>query len=155
MTTDLARLLSETVVALFRANGKMLEWGDAFTAPAGLTSARWQILGAIARAGRHQTAPHIAEQMGITRQGAQKQLNLLIADGLIERLPNPAHQRSPQYRLTEAGASLFERVNAAWQAHAARTGDAFSAEALEITLRTLDAISRLHGVPARGDHDAA
>lgn len=153
MQTEISRLISETVVALFQANGKMLEWGDAFTAPFGLTSARWQILGAIAWAGQKQTAPQIAEQMGVSRQGAQKQLNLLSEDGLIEKLPNPSHQRSPHYRLTEKGSALFDRVNLAWQAHATKTGEAFSAQDLETTLRTLNLISRLHGMPAQGEHD--
>jgi len=153
MQTEISRLISETVVALFQGNGKMLEWGDAFTAPFGLTSARWQILGAIAWAGQKQTAPQIAEQMGVSRQGAQKQLNLLADDGLIEKLPNPSHQRSPHYRLTEKGSSLFDRVNQAWQAYATKIGEAFSAQDLETTLRTLDLISQLHGMPAQGEHD--
>lgn len=153
MHSEISGLISETVVALFQANGKMLEWGDAFTAPFGLTSARWQILGAIAWAGQKQTAPQIAEQMGISRQGAQKQLNLLVDDDLIEKLSNPSHQRSPHYRLTGKGSSLFARVNLAWQAHATKTGDAFSAQDLETTLRTLKLISRLHGVAAQGEHD--
>lgn len=153
MPTDISRLLSETVVSLFQANGRLLEWGDAFTAPYGLTSARWQILGAIAWAGQKQTAPQIAEQMGVSRQGAQKQLNLLVDDGLIERLPNPSHQRSPHYQLTEKGSALFARVNQAWQAHATKAGEAFSAQELETTLRTLSLISRLHDSPAQGEHD--
>lgn len=153
MQAEISRLMSETVVALFQANGKMLEWGDAFTTPYGLTSARWQILGAIAWAGQKQTAPQIAEQMGVSRQGAQKQLNLLAEDGLIEKLPNPSHQRSPHYRLTDKGSVLFERVNQAWQSHAAKTGEAFSTQDLEITLRTLNLISQLHGVSAQGEHD--
>jgi len=154
MSTTVAQLVSETVVALFQANGKMLEWGDAFAASFGLTSARWQILGAIARAGQKQTAPQIAEQMGVSRQGAQKQLNLLVDDGLIERLPNPSHQRSPHYRLTEAGSALFEQVNAAWQLHAAESSRAFTASDLKATLRTLNVISRLHGAPDQGERDA-
>lgn len=153
MQTEISRLISETVVALFQANGKMLEWGDAFTAPFGLTSARWQILGAIAWAGQKQTAPQIAEQMGVSRQGAQKQLNLLADDGLIEKLPNPSHRRSPHYRLTEKGNALFDKVNQAWQAHASKTGEAFSAQDLETTLRTLSLISQLHGMPTQGEHD--
>jgi DNA-binding MarR family transcriptional regulator len=153
MQTQVSRLISETVVAIFQANGKMLEWGDAFTAPFGLTSARWQILGAIALAGQKQTAPQIAEQMGVSRQGAQKQLNLLADDGLVEKLANPFHQRSPQYRLTKKGSSLFHRVNQAWQTFATKTGKAFSAQDLETTLRSLNLISRLHGMPAQGEHD--
>jgi len=153
MQKEISQVMSETVVALFQANGKMLEWGDAFTAPFGLTSARWQILGAIALAGQKQTAPQIAEQMGVSRQGAQKQLNLLVEDGLIEKLSNPSHQRSPHYHLTDNGGALFERVNQAWQAHASKIGDAFSAQDLETTFRTLNLISRLHGVSAQGEHD--
>jgi len=153
MQTEISRLISETVVALFQANGKMLEWGDAFTAPFGLTSARWQILGAIAWAGQKQTAPQIAEQMGVSRQGAQKQLNLLADDGLIEKLPNPSHQRSPHYHLTEKGRLLFVRVDLAWQAHADKASEAFSTQDLEITLRTLSLISRIHGVAIQGEHD--
>ncbi|MQY52143.1 winged helix-turn-helix transcriptional regulator [Rhodocyclus tenuis] len=153
MQTEISRLVSQTVVALFQANGKMLEWGDAFTTPYGLTSARWQILGAIAWAGQKQTAPQIAEQMGVSRQGAQKQLNLLAEAGMIEKFPNPSHQRSPHYCLTEKGCALFERVNQAWQLHAAKTGEAFSAQDLETTLRTLDLISQLHGVSVQGEHD--
>jgi DNA-binding MarR family transcriptional regulator len=153
MQTEISRLMSETVVALFQANGKMLEWGDAFTAPFGLTSARWQILGAISWAGQKQTAPQIAEQMGVSRQGAQKQLNLLTEDGLIEKLPNPCHRRSPHYHLTGKGSALFEKVNHAWQTHATKTEDAFSAQDLETTLRTLNLISRLHGVSVQGEHD--
>lgn len=153
MQQKISRLISETVVALFQANGKMLEWGDAFAAPFGLTSARWQILGAIAWAGQKQTAPQIAEQMGVSRQGAQKQLNLLVEDGLIEKIPNPSHQRSPHYHLTDKGNSLFQRVNLAWDTHATETGEVFSAHDLETTLRTLNQLAHLHGVPAQGEHD--
>lgn len=153
MQKVISQLMSETVVALFQANGKMLEWGDTFTAPFGLTSARWQILGAIAWAGQKQTAPQIAEQMGVSRQGAQKQLNLLTEDGLIEKLPNPSHQRSPHYHLTEKGRLLFGRVNLAWQAHADKVGEKFSTQDLEITLCSLNLISRLHGMAPQGEHD--
>lgn len=153
MQSEISRLISETVVALFQANGKLLEWGDTFTAPFGLTSARWQILGAIAWAGQKQTAPQTAEQISVSRQGAQKQLNLLVEDGLLEKLPNPAHQRSPHYHLTERGNALFQQVNSAWEAHATKTGEQFSAHDLEMTLRTLDRLTKLHDMPAQEDHD--
>lgn len=153
MQQEISQLISETVVAIFQANGKMLEWGNTFSAPFGLTSARWQILGAIAWVGQKQTAPQIADQMGVSRQGAQKQLNLLVGDGLIEKFPNPSHQRSPHYHLTDKGATLFQQVNSAWEAHAAKTGEMFSAHDLGITLRTLNQLAKLHGVPARGEYD--
>ncbi|MEW9899061.1 MarR family winged helix-turn-helix transcriptional regulator [Chitinivorax sp. PXF-14] len=153
MQAKTTQLISETVLALFHANGKMLEWGDAFTAPFNLTSARWQILGAIAWAGQEQTAPQIAEQMGVSRQGAQKQLNLLVEDGLIEKRPNPSHQRSPRYYLTEKGDSLFQRVNLAWEKHAAKIAEAFSENDIATTQRTLAQLAKLHCVPVRGERD--
>lgn len=144
MHTNIAQLISEAVVALFNANGKLLEWGDAFTSPYGLTSARWQILGAIARAGQAQTAPQIGEQMGISRQGVQKQLNLLTADGLVEKHPNPAHQRSPLYQLSMSGQARFSQINQAWEAHASTLGDRFSTDALAGMLHTLRQLAAAH-----------
>lgn len=153
MSPEIIRLMSETVVALFKANGRMLEWGDGFTASFGLTSARWQILGAIALAGQKQTAPQIAEQMGISRQGAQKQLNLLVEDGLIEKLPNPSHLRSPQYHLTDKGNARFQQVNSAWESHATNIGKQFSAGDLETTLRVLSQLAKIHGLAIQGEDD--
>lgn len=149
MQSEITRLISETVVAVFQANGRMLEWGDTFTAPFGLTSARWQILGAIAWARQKPTAPQIAGQMGISRQGAQKQLNLLVNDGLIEKLANPAHRRSPVYRLSAAGRVLFERVSASWESHTKAIGERFSASNLETTLCVLNELVNLHAQPAQ------
>ena len=42
-----ASLLSELVVQIFRVNGALTAWGDRFAAESGLTTARWQVLGAI------------------------------------------------------------------------------------------------------------
>ena len=153
MKPEITQLMSETVFAIFQLNGRLLDWGDAFTAPFGLTSARWQILGAIARAGQKLTTPQIAERMGISRQGAQKQLNLLIDDGLIEKLPNPAHLRSPHYHLTRQGQALFQQVVAAWESHAATTGQHFSPSELETTLRVLGKLVNLHSQAGQGEEN--
>lgn len=151
MNADNTQLLSETVVAIFRANGRLLEWGDSFAAPFGLTSARWQMLGALAWAGQKLTAPQLAEHMGVSRQGAQKQLNLLLADGFVEKHANPGHQRSPQYRLSLAGETLYMSVNSAWEAHALAAGQQFSGADLATTLRVLDRLAGLHNQPAPGE----
>ena len=76
------------------------------------------MLGALALGDGPASAPQIAEAMGVTRQGAQKQIHLLVQDGLIEAQPNPAHKRSPRYVLTEAGRRVYARVEQQWQAHA-------------------------------------
>ena len=89
MKQNKSDILTDLVLAVFRLNGAMINWGDDFSASAGLSSARWQMLGAIALAERPLSAPQIAERMGVTRQGAQKQLNLLAEAGLIELIANP------------------------------------------------------------------
>ncbi|MDR2992185.1 MAG: MarR family transcriptional regulator, partial [Burkholderiaceae bacterium] len=106
VSTDIAALTALTL-AVFRLNGALLQWGDLLVAPLGLTSARWQMLGAIALAGRSLTAPQVGAAMGVTRQGAQKQLNVLLKLDLVETLTNPAHKRSPLYALTARGRRLY------------------------------------------------
>ena len=102
-----AVILTEIMLTVFRVNGRLLEKGDQLVEPLNLTSARWQVLGAVALAGKPLSAPQIAEAMGMTRQGAQKQLNVLEQFGFFERSSNPRHQRSPLYDLTELGLSLI------------------------------------------------
>ena len=46
MSADVA--LTELILETFRLNGRLLAAGDALVRDLGLTSARWQILGAIA-----------------------------------------------------------------------------------------------------------
>ena len=67
--------LSRITTEIFYINGLLLAWGDRFAADLGLTSARWQMLGALAHAAEAQTSPQLGERMGMSRQGAQKQLN--------------------------------------------------------------------------------
>ena len=155
MVQEASQVLSDTVVAVFRANGCLLEWGDAFAEPLGVTSARWQILGALAQAGGPLTAPQMGARMGVSRQGPQKQLNLLVADGLMEKRPNPAHARSPLYYLTPAGGALFARIDQAWKEHTRSVAQEFSPEELAITLKVLEALAARHRRSASGDdHDA-
>src|SRR5262249_24457009 len=108
--------LTDVILLVFRVNGQLLEAGDRLVEHLQLTSAWWQMLGAVARSPSPRTAPLLAAAMGVTRQGAQKQLNLLLDGGLVTAEPNPGHARSPRYVLTRKGASLYvatERVQRA------------------------------------------
>lgn len=102
--------VTEIILSVFRLNAQLLEQGDRLVQPLSLTSARWQVLGAIAMAGEPQTAPQIAAAMGVTRQGVQKQLNLAVAEGLIESHPNPRHQRSPLLALSAKGQAAYDEA---------------------------------------------
>lgn len=134
--------ITQTALTVFRLNGELLHWGDRLVEPLGLTSARWQMLGAIALADAPLTAPQVGEAMGVTRQGAQKQLNLLCEEGMLEARPNPAHKRSPLYRLTPKGRALYAQADALWNAQAAQLAAAIPADQLEATMQTLVGILR-------------
>lgn len=147
-----AAILTEIMLTVFRVNGRLLEKGDQLVEPLNLTSARWQVLGAVALAGKPLSAPQIAEVMGITRQGAQKQLNKLEEDGFFEQSLNPRHQRSPLYALTELGSRTFVKAMALEAAWANALVAGLPLQALKKTLQTLNAVyERLDSpVPKKG-----
>jgi DNA-binding MarR family transcriptional regulator len=101
---------TEVVLSTFRANGLFLAAGDLLAAGEGLTSARWQVLGALALAGRPLTVPQIARRMGLTRQSVQASVNRLLGDALVETAENPDHRRSPLIRLTDRGSVRYAAV---------------------------------------------
>jgi DNA-binding MarR family transcriptional regulator len=116
MTAEPARTLeghaaTDVVLATFRANGLLLAAGHRLAAPEGLTAARWQVLGAVALAGRPLTVPQIARRMGLTRQAVQASVNQLLAKALVEIGENVDHRRSPLIRLTELGRQRFAAVD--------------------------------------------
>lgn len=98
------------VLSTFRANGLFLAAGDLLAAKEGLTSARWQVMGAVALAGRPLTVPQVARRMGLTRQSVQASVNRLLGDGLVQTNSNPDHRRSPLIRLTELGSKRYAAV---------------------------------------------
>ncbi len=56
----LRRAWTGLVIEVFRMNGDLLAAGDALVGDLGLTSARWQVLGAIALFARAAAVAHIA-----------------------------------------------------------------------------------------------
>ena len=129
-------------LTVFRLNGVLLHWGDRLVEPLGLTSARWQMLGAIALADTPLTAPQVGLAMGVSRQGALKQLNLLVEQGLIEARINPTHRRSPLYALTPLGLQLYQQADALWLTYAAELAERIPAAQVHAAARTLE--SMLH-----------
>ena len=67
--------LTDLVLAVFRLNGRLLAAGDHLVSDLGLTSARWQVLGAIALAPSPQPVAWLARSMGLNRQGVQRIVN--------------------------------------------------------------------------------
>lgn len=104
--------MTRLILEVFRLNGQLLAAGDRLTADLGLTSARWQVLGAVALSGEPATVPVIARNMGLTRQAVQRVVNDLAARGLVELIPNPHHKRAKLVRLTAAGERAYDEATA-------------------------------------------
>src|SRR6516165_11921207 len=99
------------VLEIFRVNGLVLADGNRLAMAEGLTAARWQVLGAVALAGRPITVPQIARRMGLTRQAVQVTVNQLRGDALVETSDNLDHRRSPLINLTERGRQKYAALD--------------------------------------------
>ncbi|WEE75678.1 MarR family winged helix-turn-helix transcriptional regulator [Comamonas testosteroni] len=139
--------LTSTTLAVFRLNGLLIHWGDRFSESQGLTSARWQMLGALALADQALSAPQIGDRMGVTRQAAQRQLNLLLDEGMVEALANPQHKRSPLYALTPQGCKAYDALDQRWQAHVKQLSRHFEEADLVTTLNVLQSLAAAHATP--------
>src|SRR5215469_15837861 len=99
--------LGTFIIELFRLNGVLLSEGDRITRDLGLSSARWQVLGALELAARPQSVAQIARNMGLTRQSVQRVANDLHDDGLIAFEDNPEHRRAKNAFVTAQGRKAF------------------------------------------------
>lgn len=100
--------MTQLILETFRLNGCLLIAGDALVADIGLTSARWQVLGAVALSPVPLPVAHIARNMGLTRQAVQRLANEMERDGLVRFAPNPHHQRAKLVLLTPRGKSAYD-----------------------------------------------
>src|SRR3712207_7347407 len=95
--------VTELILETFRLNGRLLAAGDALVRDLGLTSARWQVLGAVAMSPAPLPVSHIARNMGLSRQNVQRLANELEAQGIIRFAANP-HQDRKSTRLNSSHA---------------------------------------------------
>lgn len=115
--TPSGEAVSALIRAVFRLNGQLLTAGDRLVASLGLTSARWQILGAIIYAEYPQPVAWLARDLGANRQNVQRIVNDLQEAGLVAFEPNPHHRRAQLVVLTEKGKRTFDaavRLQAPW-----------------------------------------
>lgn len=98
------------VLEVFRLNGRFIAAGNALGRDLDLTSARWQVLGAIALEGRALTVAEIARAMGLTRQGVQRVVDDLEEAGMVARNDHPTHRRARLVDLTAQGRSRYAAI---------------------------------------------
>jgi len=101
--------MTELVLEIFRMNGLLLAVGDGLTRELGLTSARWQVLGALVDG--PLTVAQIARNMGLKRQSVQRLVDVLSEQGILIFEGNPHHRRAKLVRLTEAGRCKYDQIS--------------------------------------------
>ena len=106
--TPAGEALTDLMLDLFRLNSLLLTSGDRLVAGLGLTSARWQILGAIVTADRPQPVAWLARNLGANRQNVQRIVNDLHKEGLVAFGANPHHRRAQLVVLTDKGKRAFD-----------------------------------------------
>lgn len=103
----------DLALAVFETNGRLVDAGNALVRPAGLTTAWWQVLGALGYSSHPLPVAHIARNMGLTRQAVQRVVDLLVDHGLVEQRPNPHHQRAKLIVLTPEGRAALTKAEQA------------------------------------------
>ena len=130
---------SRTALGVFRLNGRFLSVAEELAGPAGLTAARWQVLGAVLT--EPLPVSGIARAMGITRQSVQRIADLLVDQGLAEYVANPAHRRAKLLRPTVEGRAAVSRIDPAHAEFAARLAEELGEEQFARTVQVLERLA--------------
>lgn len=149
----LRRALSGLVIEVFRLNGDLIEAGDELVHDLGLTSARWQVLGAIALSPVSLPVAHIARNMGLARQSVQRVVDDMQAEGLVQLEPNPHHRRAPLVAMTPQGEAAYRQATARKDLWADALTEGLAPEAIEAAATLLHALQQRIG--ASGNHIAS
>jgi len=138
--------LTDLILTMFRANNLTLTWGDRLVAPFGLTSARWQILGAIVFSERSQPVAWIARDLGANRQNVQRIVNDLHKEGIVVFEPNPHHKRAHLVVLTEKGRRAYEAALSVYYPKVGKLAEGLSLEEIRTAHRVVATLrDRLEG----------
>jgi DNA-binding MarR family transcriptional regulator len=145
--------VSELIVAIFRLNGRLLVAGDRLVAALGLTGARWQVLGAIASSPVPEPVARLARSMGLNRQGVQRIVGELVAEGFVELKDNPHHRSAKLVMMTAKGVQAYDaalRVQAPW---VNMLGEGIDPKGIEEAGKVLDGLRRRleHSSPDAAD----
>lgn len=127
--TTAGRAFTELIMETFRFNGRLLSAGDRLTKPVGLTSSRWQVLGAIEA--QSLSVAQIARSMGLARQNVQRLANALAEEHIVEYAPNPDHRRAKLVCLTERGRSAMKELGERQERWANETASRVSAAEIQ------------------------
>lgn len=128
------------ILEVFRLNGRLLAAGDRLVSGVGLSSARWQVLGAVALAGTPRPVAHLARSMGLNRQGVQRIVNELAQEGILDFRDNPHHRRARLVAMTGRGKAAYEAANRLQKPWVDALAQGLAAEDVEACLRLISTL---------------
>ena len=129
--------ITDLILETFRLTGALLAAGDRLVDEAGLTSARWQVLGAIFLSPSPAPVAHLARNMGLSRQAVQRLANELLARGMVQMVANPHHQRARLIVMTPKGRVAYAAAMERQRPWAEALAKGVPAEDLATALRVL------------------
>lgn len=153
-TTPARDAVTQLILEVFRLNGQLLAAGDALVGDIGLSSARWQVLGAIALSPVPLPVAHLARNMGLARQSVQRLVGEMKEDGLVRYAANLHHRRAKLVLLTDKGEIAYRTAMARQRPWADGLAAGLTPEVIEAATGTLRALRRhlVDGVTAKARH---
>jgi DNA-binding MarR family transcriptional regulator len=133
----------ELALAVFATSGRLIGTGNELVAHLGLTSAWWQVLGALRYSPVPLPTAAIARNMGLTRQSVQRIVDLLAERGLVAFQDNPQHRRAKLVVLTEAGLAAVTGAEQAVAPLDAEIVDRIGRASIRAAIQTLDSMNAI------------
>lgn len=121
--------VTELILTIFLANGRIMRAGDALLRDLGQTGARWQVLGAIKHTPK--TVAQIARQYELSRQGVLWIVQSLLEDGLVKYINNPDHKRAKLLTFTDRGQQMHTEIERRQRLWSNEIGKSFNLEELQ------------------------
>ena len=134
--------IGHLVLEVFRLNGRLLAAGDSVVSKLGLTSARWQVLGAAMRQDQLRTVSELAREAGVTRQAVQRVTNALVKDRLLRKVENSKDKRAPLLEPTALGREIYDKADKARREWLAGIAEGLSVDEVSHSIRLLGRIQR-------------
>jgi len=98
------------ILAFFMIHNMAMRIGDRMTAPMGLTSSRWMLLGALDQFKEAPTITELSRSALMSVQNASRMAGVMEQEGLVERVSEPGSGRALSVRLTQRGREVVETL---------------------------------------------
>ena len=137
LNLDKLKNITDLVLRIFRINGDLINAGNELVNQVGLTSSKWQVLGALALNDKSMTVSQVAKEMGLSRQAVQRTSTQLIQNGLLSLQNNPYHKTSKILVLTANGKAVYAKAMKLYEPWVLDLVTEIPISNLTITLQTL------------------